>query len=168
MTDMAARRVPRRRLVVSVLALALALPLAVAMIPTGEGALRSSFEVALKQAPVATRTVGQTNAQAVPISGSEDYWLSSAGDRGVPVFKTVAIGDDIAFHAGGQKRTYRVKSLANYTPDSTAVDVGPGDTRLVLVTAYDKQTPADRVVRFLIEVDAGTQPNLTGITGRTL
>ncbi len=120
------------------------------LLPAGDAALRSSFETALKNKPA----IETRSSSGAPVAGTEDYWLSAVrGDAPGPVMKTVAIGDEINFSVGGERRTFKVQSVSDYTPPLTTIDTGDGHSQFVLVTAKDKVDPAALAVRFLVEVE---------------
>ncbi len=139
-------------------------------LPTGEAALRSSFESALKSSPLEQPRI----SSARPVSGSEDYWLSALssdavrGDANTPLVRTLAIGDEIDLTVGGQRRTYEVQTVSEYAPKLTTIDTAGGKSRVVLVTARDKKMPAERAIRFLLEIGNGPAPVLSGAPGRAL
>ncbi len=121
-------------------------------LPGGDAALRTSFETALKSKQVVETRL----TSGAPIAGTEDYWLSAArGDAPGPIMKNVAIGDEINFSVGGERRTFKVQAVSEYTPELTAIDTGDGHGRFVLVTAKDKVHPEALAVRFLVEIEHG-------------
>lgn len=167
-TDQSAKiRFPARTLLGLATVIAAVVTLA---LPTGEAALRSSFESALKSSPFEQPRL----ASAPPVAGSEDYWLSALSndavrsDANAPLVKTLAIGDEIDLTVGGQRRTYEVQTVSEFAPKLTTIDTAGGQGRVVLVTARDKKMPAERAIRFLLEVGNGPAPLVANAPGRAL
>ncbi len=131
---------------------------------SSEQVLRSSFSAALGNVQVPLKT----EASAVPVSGSEEFWLSSMPRDGLsPAMKKVSIGDHIAFSLGGERHTLEVSKVAEIAPQITQVDTSSGPGRLVLVTARDVDDVSARPVHFVMEIDQGAAPVVAGRTGRT-
>jgi hypothetical protein len=148
-----------------------ALGLAVASVATipewvgGDTALKQTFADALERQSAPLKQL----AKGVPVSGSEDYWLSAARDTAaMPATKAVAIGDNISMTLGGVNRTFKVASVAELSPVVTEVDTGARDGRFVMVTAHDAAEGSARLVRFVMEVDRNTSAATNTPSGRAL
>ncbi len=121
-----------------------------ALMSSSEAMLRTSFSAALQgSAPVAA----QRMAKAVPLSGSEDFWLSAIRqDGGAPVTKTVSLGDRISLTLGGEQRDLEVAAVSEFQPKLTEIDTSSGPSRFVLVTAKDARNAAADSIRFVMEI----------------
>ncbi len=112
---------------------------------TSENAIRKSFVAALETS---------AGAKAAPRAGSEEYWLSALRPDGpAPLTKTVAVGDRIVMTLSGEKRTFEVASVAEFTPEITAVAVASAPSRFVLVTAKDADNKQAKPIRFVMEIE---------------
>ena len=132
---------------------------------SSETLLRSSFARALQpaNAPVVANVSLDTRHASLPISGSEEFWLTAMG-RDVAMSKGVSLGDRITFTLDGKERNYRVTSVSEIKPATTRVDTRAFNTRIVLVTARDTSAdPSARSIRFVIEIP-GTPPSV--VAGR--
>jgi len=132
---------------------------------SSETLLRSSFARALQpaNAPVVANVSLDTRHTSLPISGSEEFWLTAMG-RDVAMSKGVSLGDRITFTLDGKERNYRVTSVSEIKPATTRVDTRAFNTRIVLVTARDTSAdPSARSIRFVIEIP-GTPPSV--VAGR--
>lgn len=130
-----------------------------------ETVVRDSFSIALSGAPAVTpaRTV-----KSVPVAGTEEYWLTSMGrDGGLPITKTVAIGDQIGLTVRGEQRQLKVCSVSEFSPEITEIDTRTAPSRLVLVTARDTSDKDARPVRFVMEIDQDVH-GIAAQTARTL
>ncbi len=139
----------------SVLAMGAVIGAGAALLPVlmtnSEALLRSSFSTALST-PAGTP---QRFAKSVPLSGSEDYWLSAMrADGGLPVTKTVSVGDTITMTLGGLERKLEVASVSEVTPNITEIDTTTGSRRFVLVTAKDQGNADASAIRFVMEIEA--------------
>ena len=140
---------------------------------SSETLLRSSFARALK--PTETKlaeasfvTPQHVAATSIPISGSEEFWLTAMG-RDVAMSKGVSLGDRITFTLDGTERHYRVTSVSEIKPTTTRVDTNSDNARVVLVTARDTSAdPSARSIRFVIEIPGTPAAVVTGRPGRTL
>lgn len=129
-----------------------------------ETQLRDSFSVALNGVPSAAQQV----AKSIPISGSEEFWLTSMrSDGSLPVTRTVAVGDRIALSFGGQDRKLEVAAVSEFAPAITEIDTR-GQSRFVLVTARDSSNKGAPPIRFVMEVEHATAPGVAAKTARTL
>jgi hypothetical protein len=132
---------------------------------SSESFLRSSFSTALTRAEQPAKAVAST----APVSGTEEYWLSEMRRDGIgPMTKTVSVGDRITLSLGGDRRTLEVASVTDFAPQITEIDTSAKPSRFVLVTARDVSDPAARPVRFIMELEQGSVPVVTGRGGRTL
>jgi hypothetical protein len=130
-----------------------------------ETMLRDSFSIALSGMPSAP--VARV-AKAVPVAGTEDYWLSSMGLEGsLPVTKAVSIGDRIGLSVRGENRELEVSSVSEYAPAITEIDTRARQARFLLVTARDPHDRDARPVRFVMEVDQAA-PDVTAQAARAL
>ncbi|MFN0219628.1 MAG: hypothetical protein ACKVP4_12540 [Hyphomicrobium sp.] len=126
---------------------------------TSENSIRKSFTAALKTAPTV----------AAPLAGSEEYWLSALRPDGpAPVTKTVSVGDRIAMTLSGEERSFVVASVAEFSPEVTAVGTATAPTRFVLVTARDEKNEAAKPIRFVMEIEGAAAAVATRRTGRAL
>ncbi|MFA5955711.1 hypothetical protein [Hyphomicrobium sp.] len=133
---------------------------------SSESVLRSSFQTALNNR---TSTSAKEFASAnPPVSGSEDFWLSSMRDGTAPVNKTISVGDQISLDLGGVHRTLEVATVSDFTPQITQIDTSTAPNHLVLVTARDPNDVSARPVRFVMEIQQNGLPILAGHNGRTL
>ena len=130
-----------------------------------ENLLRSSFEQAIRsnaEAPVA-------QAARIPVSGSEEFWLTAlANDGGQPVSKSVVIGDRISMTLGGVEKNLEVASVSEFDPKTTEIDTLARSVRLVLVTARDANDSRARPVRFVMEIETTPEPAVSAIPAKTL
>ncbi|MGQ0456924.1 MAG: hypothetical protein ACT4OU_07670 [Hyphomicrobium sp.] len=126
---------------------------------TSETAIRKSFTAALETTPM----------KAAPLVGTEEYWLSALRPDGpAPVTKTVAVGDRIVMTLSGAERTFLVASVAEFSPEITAVDTSSAPTRFVLVTARDAKNDAAKPIRFVMEIEGAPETVATRRTDRAL
>ncbi len=133
---------------------------------SSESVLRSSFQTALNnRTSIAAKEFASANA---PVSGSEDFWLSSMRDGTAPVNKTISVGDQISLDLGGVHRTLEVATVSDFTPQITQIDTSTTPNHLVLVTARDPNDVSARPVRFVMEIQQNGLPIITGRNGRTL
>lgn len=137
---------------------------------SSETLLRSSFARALQ--PVGSQVVANASVNArhagVPISGSEEFWLTAMG-RDVAMSKGVSLGDRITFNLDGKERNYRVTSVSEIKPNVTRVDTRAFNTRVVLVTARDTSAdPGARSIRFVIEIPGPPSSVVAGRGARAL
>ena len=130
-----------------------------------EKLLRSSFEQAIRksaQAPL-------SQASRIPVSGSEEFWLTAlANDSGQPVSKSVTIGDRISMTLGGVERNLEVASVTEFDPKTTEIDTRAKSVRLVLVTARDTNDSRARPIRFVMELETTPEPAVTPMPAKTL
>ncbi len=130
-----------------------------------EKLLQSSFEQAIRksaQAPL-------TQASRIPVSGSEDFWLTAlANDSGQPVSKSVTIGDRISMTLGGVEKNLEVSSVTEFDPKTTEIDTRAESVRLVLVTAKDANDSRARPIRFVMELETTPEPAVTAMPAKTL
>ena len=127
---------------------------------SSEAILRHSFTTALGTENAAPQP---RLAKSAPLSGSEEFWLSAMRqDGGVPVTKTVSAGDKISLSFGGVQRTLEVASVAEFTPQITAIDTSAGPSHFVLVTAKDTAKDPSKAssaaalhpIRFIMEIES--------------
>jgi hypothetical protein len=138
---------------------------ATVVLTSGETMLRTSFNTALNNVNLAAPKI----ANRAPVSGSEDYWLSAMRADGVgPVTKTISVGDKISLSFGGERRTLRVASVSEFSPQITEIDTTSGPNRFVLVTALDAADRDARPIRFIMDVAGTPAPVAKRLTGRTL
>ncbi len=130
-----------------------------------ENLLRSSFEQAIRksaQAPL-------SQASRIPVSGSEEFWLTAlANDSGQPVSKSVTIGDRISMTLGGVEKNLEVASVTEFDPKTTEIDTRAKSVRLVLVTARDTNDSRARPIRFVMELETTPEPAVTAMPAKTL
>jgi hypothetical protein len=153
----------------SVLALGAAIGAGAAFLPVlttnSEALLRSSFSSALG----IQASTPQRLAKSVPLAGSEDFWLSAVrSEGGLPVTKTVAIGDTITITLAGTERKLEVASVSEVTPNITEIDTTTGSSRFVLVTAKDQFNAGARAIRFVMEIEAAPAGLVTQQAERAL
>lgn len=132
-----------------------------------ETVLRKSFQTALNRTSTEAKG-GVVAATSAPISGSEDFWLSAMRDGTLPVNKTIAVGDQISMNLGGVRRTLEVATVSDFSPKITQIDMSPGPSHLVLVTARDLGDSSARPIRFVMEIQQNGSPVVSSRTGRTL
>lgn len=130
-----------------------------------ESLLRSSFDHAIRksaEAPV-------TQVSRIPVSGSEDFWLTAlAHDSGQPVSKSVTIGDRISMTLGGVEKSLEVASVTEFDPKTTEIDTRARSVRLVLVTARDTNDSRARPIRFVMELETAPEQGLAAAPAKTL
>lgn len=149
----------RRFAVVALAASAAAIAGVVLQTATSETAIRKSFTAALETAPT----------KAAPLVGTEEYWLSALRPDGpAPVTKTVAVGDRITMTLSGEERTFLVASVAEFSPEITAVDTSSTPSRFVLVTAKDAKNGSAKPIRFVMEIEGAPATVATRRTDRAL
>ncbi len=137
---------------------------------SSETLLRSSFARALQpaNAPVVADAPLDTRHAGLPISGSEEFWLTAMG-RDVAMSKGVSLGDRITFTLDGKERNYRVTAVSEIKPATTRVDTRAFNTRVVLVTARDTSAdPGARSIRFIIEIPGAPSSVVAGRGARAL
>jgi hypothetical protein len=142
---------------------------AIAVAGNSENILRSSFDQAIRKS--AQTTVAQ--ASRIPVSGSEEFWLTAltsdgTNDGGHPVSKSVTIGDRISMTLGGVEKNLEVASVSEFDPKTTEIDTRARSVRLVLVTARDTSDDRARPVRFVMEIETTPEPTMTEIPAKTL
>ena len=144
-----------------------ALTMAAILFTNSENLMRSSFGSALVASGEALAPV--RTAKPVPLSGSEDFWLSAMRqDGGAPLTKTVGIGDHMTMTLGGVERQLDVAAVSEFEPKITTIDTNSAATRFVLVTARDSRNAAARPIRFVMEIESAETP-LAGVkTARAL
>lgn len=134
-----------------------------------ENLLRSSFDQAIRksaQAPV-------TQASRIPVSGSEDFWLTAltrngTNDGGQPVSKSVSIGDRISLTLSGLEKSLEVASVSEFDPKTTEIDTRTRSVRLVLVTARDTSDSRARPIRFVMELETSPEQGVAAAPAKTL
>lgn len=145
---------------------------AAALVATGmaaatnsEAVVRDGFSVALNTVPAARPQV----ARSIPVAGTEEYWLTAIRpEGGLPVTKTVSVGDRMALSFAGKNIQLEVADVSEFAPRVTEIDTRSAQTRFVLVTARDTSNSDARPVRFVMEVEQAPAGQLTAQTGRTL
>lgn len=120
---------------------------------SSETLLRSSFERALTPPSVTTTTTTAQVQRELPVSGSEEFWLTAMG-REPAASKGISLGDRITLTLDGKERNYRVTSVSDIAPATTHIDTRARADRLVLVTAKDTADALSRPVRFVLELPA--------------
>lgn len=134
-----------------------------------ENLLRSSFEQAIRKSAEAPLAQASTQASHIPVSGSEDFWLTALAQDGVqPVSKSVTIGDRISMTLGGVEKRLEVASVSEFDPTTTEIDTRARSVRLVLVTAHDANDSRARPVRFVMEIETMPEPAVTATPAKTL
>ena len=142
-----------------------------AMVVAGnsENLLRSSFDRAIRKSAQAT----VTQASRIPVSGSEDFWLTAltsdgTNDGGQPVSKSVTIGDRISMTLGGVEKSLEVASVSEFDPKTTEIDTRARSVRLVLVTARDTNDSRARPIRFVMELETAPEQGMAAAAAKTL
>lgn len=129
---------------------------------SSETLLRRSFDRALAPT-VAASSVAELKGQ-MPISGSEDFWLS-AMERDARV-RSVSLGDKITVTLNGRERSYRVTSVSDILPSATESASRKASDRLLLVTAKDTADALSRPIRFVIDLSGHDAEALLGRPAR--
>lgn len=133
---------------------------------TSESMLRASFASALEQTAAPSMKVATGSG---PISGSEDFWLTSNGQVSpISANKTVSVGDKISLDIGGEHRTLEVAKISEYWPQITEIDTTGHPSRFVMVTARDAADPTSRPIRLVIELEQDGATLAKNHAGRTL
>ncbi len=134
-----------------------------------ENLLRSSFEHAIRQNVQTTVAQSATQPARIPVSGSEEFWLTAlANDGGQPVSKSVAIGDRISMTLDGVEKNLEVASVSEFDPKTTEIDTRARSVRLVLVTARDTNDSRARPIRFVMEIETAAESAVSAIPAKTL
>ena len=86
-----------------------------------EAVVREAFSVALNanQAPRSTvaKTVATSGPLSVPVAGTEEYWLTAMRpEGGLPLTKTVSVGDRMALSFGGKNIQLEVADVSEFAP----------------------------------------------------
>ena len=116
---------------------------------SSEALLRSSFSTALGDPLIKPSRL----AKAVPVAGTEEYWLTAMRQEGgAPVTKAVSVGDHISLSLGGHERKLEVASVSAFAPSVTEIDTTAGASHFVLVTARDSGNAAALPIRFVMEL----------------
>lgn len=142
---------------------------AIVVAGNSESLLRSSFDQAIRKSAEAPAT--QTSR--IPVSGSEDFWLTAftndrTNDGGQPVSKSVTIGDRISMTLGGVEKRLEVASVSEFDPKTTEIDTRARSVRLVLVTARDSSDNRARPIRFVMEVETTPEQGVAAAPAKTL
>ncbi len=134
-----------------------------------ENLLRSSFEQAIRQNVQTLVAQPATQAARIPVSGSEEFWLTALAHDGVqPVSKSVSIGDRISMTLGGVEKSLEVSAVSEFDPKTTEIDTRARSVRLVLVTARDTGDARARPIRFVMEIETTPEPAVAAMPAKTL
>jgi hypothetical protein len=134
-----------------------------------ENLMRSSFEQAIRNSAEIRTAQNSTPAARLPISGSEEFWLTALSHNGIqPVSKSVTIGDRISMTLSGVERNLEVASVAEFDPKTTEIDTRARPVRLVLVTARDVNDSRARPIRFVMELETASDPAVSALPAKTL
>ncbi len=132
---------------------------------SSEALLRSSFSAAIGQSqPAAERT-----AAALPVAGSEDFWLNAMrADAPAGLSKAVSVGDQISMTLDGVARRYTVQTVSEVAPAITTIDTASEPQRYVMVTAHDAKDPQAKPLRLVVEIPSADLPSRTAHRDRAL
>ena len=155
------------------LTLALASAGAVALANT-DSLVESGFVTALATPNLAGGK--QAANVSVPIAGSEDFWLSSAGSpatasREVSLTSWTApvkLGTSVTLTIAGEPHLLEVVDIADLPAGVTRVDTSSASSRMVVVSLRDAGKPEGAIIRFIVEAGAGTMPQIAVAPPRTL
>lgn len=130
-----------------------------------EAVVREAFSAALS----ANQAPRSTVAKSVPVAGTEEYWLSAMRpEGGLPLTKTVSVGDRMALSFGGKNIQLEVADVSEFAPKITEIDTRSAQTHYVLVTARDTGDSNAQPVRFVMEVERASAGSVTAQAGRAL
>jgi hypothetical protein len=137
----------------------------VAATSNSEAIISNAFSAALNAYPAPPSTV----AKSVPVAASEEAWLTAMRpEGGLPVMKTVSVGDRMALSFGGKNIQLEVADVSAFAPKVTEIDTRSTQPRFVLVTARDTANPDTQPVRFVIEVEQAPVGTVAIPAGRAL
>lgn len=95
-------------------------------------------------------------APAMPVSGSEDYWLSAQKtDSNIRLTRaTPSVGDYVSLRLNGRNVSLEITAIAPLDPAVTRIDVRQSPERPLLITARDGRKRDARPVSFVVKLDA--------------
>lgn len=93
---------------------------------------------------------------AMPVSGSEDYWLSAQKtDSNIRLTRTTpSVGDYVSLRLNGRNVSLEITAIAPLDPAVTRIDVRQSPDRPLLITARDGRKRDARPVSFVVKLNA--------------